>query len=75
MFKTRMDFVHEIVSALRLKANAEVIKCTDNGLNTMVRMRNDDKLIDIKVKVYDLDIKNDCSPVGNGKSSLKDSTV
>ena len=68
MANSRMGFVHEIANALRLKANAEIVKCTDNGLYTMLRLRTDDKLVDIKVDVYDLDIKNDRSPGGTGKA-------
>ena len=73
MLKDRMEVVHQITNCLRLKANAEIIKCTDNGLNSKVRLRTDDKLIDIKVEVYDLDIEKTAYPLGNGKSSRKDS--
>ena len=68
MFDNRMAIVHEVSNFLRLKANAEIVKCTDNGFNTAIRLRTDDKIIDIKVKVYDLDEKNDRSPGGTGKA-------
>ena len=73
MLKNRMNVAHEVANALRLKANAEIVKCTDNGFNTAIRLRTDDKIIDIKVEVYDLDEKNDRSPGGTGKSGRKDS--
>ena len=55
MSKTRMQLVHEIAAALRLKANAEIIKCTDTGLYTTLRLRTDDTFIEIKVKTYEQD--------------------
>lgn len=76
MAKTRMSLVHEIAAALRLKANAEILKCTDNGTDTVLRLRTDDMFIDVKVKTYDFEKqKKTAYPLGNGKSSLKDSTV
>lgn len=68
MAKTRMELVHEIANALRLKANAEIMRCTDNGIDTVLRLRTEDSLIDIKVEVYDLDKENDRSPGGTGKA-------
>ncbi|MEE0897476.1 MAG: hypothetical protein U0L88_07595 [Acutalibacteraceae bacterium] len=68
MSKTRLDVAHIIASALLLKANAEIIKCTDNGFNTTVRLRTDDKLIDVKVEVYDLEKENDRTPGGTDET-------
>ena len=69
MRKTRLGVAHIIASALLLKANAEIIKCTDNGFNTTVRLRTDDKLIDVKVEVYDLEKENGRSPGGTGTTT------
>lgn len=54
MFNSRMDLAHEIAANLRLKANAEIVKCTDNGLNTILRLRTDDNIIDVKIVLYDI---------------------
>jgi hypothetical protein len=50
-----MNLVHEIANILRLKANAEILKCTDNGTDTVLRLRTDDMFVDIKVKTYDFE--------------------
>ena len=73
MRKTRLGVAHIIASALLLKANAEIIKCTDNGFNTTVRLRTDDKLIDVKVEVYDLEKEIATLPSGSvSKKTIKD---
>ena len=69
MLKNRMNVAHEVANALRLKANAEIVKCTDNGFNTAIRLRTDDKIIDIKVEVYDLDEKMTAHPGEREKQS------
>lgn len=55
MSKTRLDVAHIIASALLLKANAEIIKCVDNGLDTTLRLRTDNEMIEVKVKTYDFE--------------------
>lgn len=75
MCNTRLDVVHEISNLLRLKANAEVLKCIDNGLTTTVRLRNDSQFFDIRVKVYDLENKKVAPLRQQGKRQIKDSTL
>ena len=55
MANSRMDLAHIITSALLLKANAEIIKCVDNGLDTTLRLRTDNEMIEVKVKAYDFE--------------------
>ena len=52
MSKSRLDLTHIIASALLLKANAEIIKCVDNGHDTTLRLRTDNEMIEVKVKTY-----------------------
>ena len=55
MSKSRMDVVHEIASALRLKANAEIMKCTDNGTYTTLMLRTGDGFVEVRVATYDFE--------------------
>lgn len=55
MANSRMDLAHIIASALLLKANAEIIKCVDNGLDTTLRLRTDNEMIEVKVKTCDFE--------------------
>lgn len=55
MPNSRMNLAHIIASALLLKANAEIIKCVDTGLDTTLRLRTDNEMIEIKVKTYDFE--------------------
>ena len=55
MRKTRLGVAHIIASALLLKANAEIIKCVDNGLDTTLRLRTDNEMIEVKVKTCDFE--------------------
>lgn len=55
MSKNRLELTHIIASALLLKANAEIIKCVDSGLDTTLRLRTDSEMIEVKVKTYDFE--------------------
>lgn len=65
MINTGMDVAHEVANLLRLKASTEILKCTDNGLDTKLRLRNESKIFEIKIKVYDLENEKKSLPCGN----------
>lgn len=52
MSESRLHLTHIIASALLLKANAEIIKCVDTGLDTTLHLRTDSEMIEVKVKTY-----------------------
>lgn len=68
MINTGMDVAHEVANILRLKAGTEILKCTDNGLDTKLRLRNESKIFEIKIKVYDLENEKKSLTCGNRES-------